>query len=120
MNPFTKVAFVTTARDASCVALAGLIFMVAFSYDPPLALYIGAHIALLYSLVLLTRAFFLSEDRIIRSEPWLALEPHERPAGESALRSACDRHKEVLLRFAKAASGAASLLFGFSLIASLN
>lgn len=120
MNPFAKIALVTTARDASCVALAGIILMIAFSYDPPLALHIGAHIALLYSIVLLARVFLLSEERIVQSEPWLVLEPEERPVGDTAPQWACERLKEVLLRFAKAASGTASVLFGVSLIASLN
>ena len=38
-------AFFTIARDASCGALAAGILMVAYSFDPPLALVIGASIA---------------------------------------------------------------------------
>lgn len=120
MQAFARFAFFTAARDASFVALAGITLMVAFSFDPALALRIGAHVALLYALVLLVRVFVLSEKHVVRTEPWRVLPPEERPTGEAGLRGARDQLEGVLLSFAKAASGVASLLFGFALMTSLN
>jgi hypothetical protein len=120
MDPFGRFAFFTTARDASFVAVAGLTLMVAFSFDPALAFYIGAHVALIFSLVLIFRVMRLTEEHVTHTEPWRVLTPAERPAGEEGRRRARERLEEVLLRFAKGASAIASALFGTSLLASLS
>ena len=62
--------------------------MVGFSFVPPLAFAIGATVALIFSIGLLTRGYFLTEERCIRSEPWLALRPDERPPDEQGRRLA--------------------------------
>ena len=79
--------------------------MVGFSFNPPLALVIGAHIALGFSLFLLYRVTVLTDERMKRTEPWRELEPHERPRGDVALANARDGLEEVLLRFSKSAAG---------------
>jgi hypothetical protein len=120
MNSFVRFAFFTIARDASFVALAGAILMVAFSFDPGLSLFVGAAIALLFTLILILRFLFLSEEAVARSEPWRALAPHERPSGEGGMRIACEEFEFLLLRFAKGASAVAIALFGFSLVMSIR
>lgn len=118
MDSFGRVAFFTIAWDASFAVIAAAILMLAYSFDPPLAFFIGASVALFFTGVLLIRALFLTEHRIQTSEPWQAMEPSERPVGDDGLRDAQETFESMLLRFAKASSGVASTLFGFALLAS--
>jgi hypothetical protein len=120
MDRFAKFAFAVTFRDASFVALAAMTLMVGFSFNPPLALAIGAHIALGFSLFLLYRVTILTDERMKRAGPWRELEPHERPRGDAALAKARDGLEEVLLRFSKSAAGTACTLFILSLGTSLS
>jgi hypothetical protein len=119
MESFNRYAFFTLTRDAAFFALAAATLMVGFSFDPPLAFDIGAHVALTFALILLIRAVWIDENRIIRSEPWVGLDQHERPAGVAGVRGACDQMELLLLRFAKTAAGLAGALYGTSMIASL-
>ena len=118
MMPFRRFAFFTVARDATFVTLAAATLMLAFSFEPPLAFKIGATVALIFSLLLLTRSYFLTEERFLRSEAWRALKPEERPAGNHGQQLARAQFDELLLRFAKAASGVAGLLYGSALLLS--
>ena len=120
MIPFRRFAFFTVARDASFVALAAATLMLAFSFEPALAFKIGATVALIFSLLLLARSYFLTEERFLRSEAWRALNPDERPAGNHGRRLARAQLEELLLRFAKAASGVAGLLYGSALLLSAS
>lgn len=120
MDRFAQYAFAVNFRDASFVALAAMTLMVGFSFNPPLALAIGAHVALIFSLFLLHRVTVLTDERVRRTEPWRGLEPHERPRGDSALAIAHDRLEEVLLRFSKSSAGVACTLFILSLGVSLS
>jgi hypothetical protein len=115
MDRLAQFAFSLTLRDASFVALAAFTLMVGFSFDPPLALVIGAHVALIFSLFLLYRVTVLTDERMKRTELWRVLEPHERPRGDFALVLAHDRLEEVLLRFSKTAAGVACTLFSLSI-----
>ena len=114
MEAFHRFANATIARDASFVAVGAATLMVGFSFAPALALGIGANIALVFAIALLLRAACLSEDRIDRTEAWRTLRPQDRPVGDAGRRSARDDLQEVLLRFAKAAAGAAIILYGAS------
>ena len=120
MSPFQRLAAFTIARDMSFVALAGGTLMVAFSFHLPLAFAIGASVALLLSVMLLTRAGRLTEERLVRSEPWRALAPDERPKGELALRQARDNYEDLLFHVAKSAAGNAVLLFVAALVVSFG
>jgi hypothetical protein len=111
MIPFRRFAFFTVARDASFVAVAAVTLMVAFSFEPPLAFKIGATVALMFSIGLLIRSYLLTEERFLRSEAWRALKSDERPMGEHAQQLARAQLEELLLRFAKASSGVASILY---------
>ncbi len=119
MIPFTRFAFFTVARDTGFVALAATTLMVGFSFEPALAFKIGATVALVYSVGLMTRASFLTDERLKRSEPWRALRPDERPEGEDGLSWARMQFETLLLRFAKAASGVAGLLYCSALLVAL-
>jgi hypothetical protein len=120
MVPFRQFAFFTVARDAGFVTLAALMLMVAYSFEPPLAFKVGATVALIFSLLLLGRSYLLTEERFQRSEAWRALHPEERPAGKHGLRMARAQFDELLLRFAKAASGVAGLLYISALLLSAS
>ncbi|KAB2883167.1 MAG: hypothetical protein F9K38_06440 [Pseudorhodoplanes sp.] len=85
MDRFARYARSTISRDAGFVALAAVTLMVGFSFDPPLALQIGAQIALMFCLFLLCRICVLTTERLVRSEIWRGLEPGERPCGDHAL-----------------------------------
>lgn len=117
MIPCRSFAFYTLARDASFVALATAIMMVAgFSFEPALAFKIGATASLVFSLVLLARIHFLTDERFRHSEAWRALRPEERPPGENGQQFARAQFEELMLRFAKAASGVAGILYCSALV----
>ena len=120
MGAFRRFAFAAAARDAGFVALAAATLMLAFSFAPALSLSIGANIALVFAVCMMLRAACLSDDGIERTEAWRILQPQERPAGEEGRRLARDELQDVLLRFARAAAGAAIILYGASLAISLN
>jgi hypothetical protein len=120
MIPFRRFAFFTVARDASFVALAALMLMVAFSFEPPLAFEVGATVALVFSIGLLIRSYLLTEETFLRSEAWYALRPDERPIGDHEQHLARAQLEELLLRFAKAASGVAGLLYISALLLSAS
>ena len=119
MNRFAQFAFSTTARDASFVALAAGTLMIAFSFDPVLALHLGGQASLLFCLGLMHRVVRLERGGVLRTEAWKVLEPHERPCDAQSLIGAHDHMQRTLLRFAKGASGTACGLFGASLLVSL-
>lgn len=120
MSRFAQFAFFTTARDASFVGVATATLMVGFSFDPALALNLGGHASLLFCLGLLLRLSQLERRGVLRTEAWRVLEPHERPPCDAqSLTRAREDMQRTLLQFAKGASGAASMLFSGSLLASL-
>jgi hypothetical protein len=108
------------ARDSAFVTLAATTLMIAFSFEPPLAFKIGATVALFFSLGLLARGHFLTEERVLRCEAWRALRPDELPEGEHGRLLARAQLEELLLRFAKGASGVAGILYGMALVLSAS
>ena len=120
MGVFHRFAVFTVARDTAFVALAAATLMLAFSFAPALAFSIGAHIALIFAIVLLLRAACLSEARMERTEAWRILKPQERPVGDAGRRSARDDLQEVTLRFAEGAAAAAIVLYSASLCVALT
>jgi len=116
MNLFTRFAFFTVARDASFVTLAAMLLMLVFSFRPALALEVGATIALIFCVGLLARVYFLTEERLERSEVWRALPEEERPPGDDGRRWAKGYLELLLLRFAKGASACAGLLYCSALL----
>lgn len=118
MLPCERFACFTLTRDSLFVALAGAVLMVAFSFEPPLAFRIGASVALLFSVVLLARSYFLTEKRFRRSEAWRSLRPEERPAGDQGPQLARDQFQLLLLRFARGGAAVAVFLYGSALVLS--
>jgi hypothetical protein len=116
---FLRFAFFTVARDAGFVALAAGLLMLAYSFQPPLAFEVGATAALIFSIGLVLRVRFLTEERFMRCEAWRALRDEERPAGEHGRRWARAQLEELLLRFAKSAAGIAGILYGSALVLSV-
>jgi hypothetical protein len=119
-DSFSRFAYFTVARDASFTALAGGMLMIAYSFDPPLALTIGASVALLFCIVLLVRTFLLTDDRVVETEPWKVLRPEERPIGDEGRHRATERLNAIMLTFAKNASAIACVLFSGALFFSLS
>ncbi len=111
MNPFARFAFITVARDTAFVTLAAMVLMMAFSFRPELSFEIGASIALVFSVALLVRVYFLTEERFERSEVWRVLPDEERPPGDEGRRWAQGHLETLLLQCAKGASGFASALY---------
>ena len=83
-----------------------------------LALVIGASVAMFFATVMLVRALFLTEDRVVATEPWQVMEPEQRPVGDAGRAVACDRFETMLLGAAKNAAGIASVMFGLGLLIS--
>lgn len=118
MDTFERVALFTIARDAGVSALAAGILMVAYSFNPPLALVLGASVAMFFASVMLVRALVLTEDRVVVTEPWQVIEPDQRPVGDAGRAIACDRLETMLLGAAKNAAGVASVMFSLGLLMS--
>ena len=118
MDTFARFAFFKIAWDACFAAIAAAILMIAYYFDPPVALFGGASVALFFAIVMLVKASFLTEDQVINSEPWQVMEAEQRPAGDDGRRLARDWMQVAFLRFAKGAAGIASVMFGFALLAS--
>lgn len=117
---FSQCALCATVGDAAIAFLAGLILMVAFRSEPALALKVGAGVALAYCLRLIYRLAKLQEKGICHTEIWQFIPPDELPHGASAIRQAQERMEYILLRFAKAASAVATVLFGAAFLITLN
>lgn len=120
MDQLAKCAVLSTACDAAFVAVAAAILMYAFSYDPALALKLGAFIALLFCLSMIYRLAALQKQGVRQTDIWRSLQPHELPYGAHALSQAQNRMEKMFLRFAKGASGISATLFGLALLVSLN
>ena len=119
MLPFTRFAYFTVTRDASFVGLAAALVMLVLSFRPPWAFDAGATVALIFSIGMLIRAFYLNERRFLRCEAWCQLRDEERPVGEHGRIWAQVELQELLLRFAKTAAGIAGILYGSALLLSL-
>ena len=117
---FAQCAFATVACDAAFVLIAAATLMYVFSFNPALALKIGAGIALAFSLRQIYRWSQLHRKGICHTEFWQVMEPDELPQEASAIRTAQERLEEILLRFAKGASGVSAALFGAAVLITLN
>jgi len=116
MNPFARFALFVVARDTGFVTLAAMVLMLAFSFELAWAFEAGATVALIFAIALVARVYFLTEDRLERSEVWRALPEEQRPAGVEGRRWARGYFELLLLHFAKGASGFAGLLYCSALV----
>jgi hypothetical protein len=120
MNPCERYTQFTLLRDAGFFAVAAVTLMVGFSFEPALALNLGASVALVFAIVQLLRVSRLTEQRFRHSEVWLALRPDERPTGEHGIRIALNSAQDQMLRFAKSAAGTAVTLYSSGLTLSMT
>jgi hypothetical protein len=116
MTLFARFALFAVARDTAFVTLAAMILMLAFSFELAWSFEAGATVALIFCVGLMARAYFLTEDRLERSEVWRALPEEHRPAGSAGRRWARGYFEFLLLQFAKGASALAGLLYISALI----
>jgi hypothetical protein len=117
---FAQCAFASVACDAAFVLIAAAILMYVFSFDPALALKIGAGVALAFSLRLIYRLSQLHRKGICHTEFWQVMEPDELPHEAQAIRNAQERLEDILLRFAKGASAISVALFAAAFVITLN
>lgn len=120
MQPFRRFAVFTLARDASLVALAACILMVALSFMPSVAFRTAGTIALLFSIALALRALFLTDESFTSSEVWQALKPEDRPVGQAAQDYAREDFRDLLLHFAKTAAAFAIGLYASALLTAMG
>jgi hypothetical protein len=116
MAQFAQYALSVTARDAAFLALAAATLSVSFSFSAPLALVIGAHIAFIFSTVLLYRVTILAEERLRQAE----LSCGQKPYGELDLAKKRDGREKILLRFSKSAAAIACTLLVLAVGTSLG
>lgn len=116
MQPFCRVAFLDTAWRATLSAIAAMGLMYFFRADPPVALLIGAHVAIVFAVTMIVYALLLTDDRIEFSDPWLELEPGERPTGTAARHPVRVYFAGLMLRFAQGAAAIGAALAGIALL----
>jgi hypothetical protein len=80
------------------------------------ALTLFAGMALVFSLICVCLADWLTDERITLIEPWRSLRPEDRPAGAGGKRWAHHCLEEYLVRFGAGALGVAIALMGIALL----
>jgi hypothetical protein len=104
-NLFRECALFLIGCDAALASLAAMALMLAFSFNPHLALNIGAGVALLFCLRLIHHWSRVQEKGISHTLVWRIIDPRELPQGAGAIRNAQSHVEDLLLRFAKGSSG---------------
>lgn len=115
MDPFRGNVFYVLLWRAILALLISVVLMVTRCGALGEALLIGAHVALLYSLVVAVWAAGLDGERVAGFLPWRMLAKSERPAGAPGRRWACNVAKEIALPFARIGSAVAAGLAASSL-----
>ncbi len=116
MEPFQEKAFYLLVSRAILATLIALVLMVTRSYRLAIAFFIGANVALLFSLGLIVWSQQLTDDRIVATEAWRMLAPSQRPGGIGGRRLARLYLSDMALQFAKAASAVAAALSASALV----
>ncbi len=119
MTRFRENAFYLMVWRALLATLLGLVLIATRSAEVAAALLIAAHMSLLFSFGLIMWSQWLSEERIVWTEPWRMLRPGQRLAGRAGRRLAYKCLSDMALRFAKGASALAVALSASALIASV-
>lgn len=120
MDRFSECALFVIGCDAAFAAIAAAISMFAFSFDPYLALNIGAGIALFFCLRLIWRWSQVQKKGVCHTMIWQIMDPEELPREARAIHNAQDRMEELLLRFAKGSSAVSIALCSAAILISLN
>jgi hypothetical protein len=116
MQEFCRVAFYETVWRASLGMVATVILMVCFRAEPTIAFLIGGHVALLFVATMIVHAAVLANGNIELSEPWLSLDPGERPVGAPERQWAQRYLIELMIRFARGGAALAIALAGLALL----
>jgi hypothetical protein len=109
MEMFRRFAFAVLVRDCAFLALGTLVLMIGLSFNPALALKVGAFVALGNAALLMLRSARLTDEKVLVSEPWSNLEPHERPVRDYGAAMACRELRQALLVFAQGSAGVAAV-----------
>jgi hypothetical protein len=116
LDKFSRVALFETVWRAFLSTLAALLLMAGFISNPPGAFLIGAHVALFFAVSMIVQARRLTDEKLVRSDAWLAVEPAERPIGAPGRLWAREHFVLMMLRFAKGGAAIAVALAGLSLL----
>ena len=73
-------------------------------------------VAMLFTIVMLVRAVILTDEKLVRSEPWTIMQPEERPQGDFGVTWARENMEHMLFRAAKNGAAVASGLLGLGLL----
>lgn len=111
MDELRSLAMISVGRAVFFCWIGIATLVLAFSFDPPLALKVGGVCALILCLVLVERHGRTDRIDPRGTELWSMLEPAKRPKRESADRLLTSVLAETYLRFARWAAGAASAFF---------
>jgi hypothetical protein len=117
VDELRSLAMISVGRAVFFCWIGIATLVLAFSFDPPLALKIGGVCALILCLVLVERYSRTDRTDPRGTELWAMLEPTKRPKRNSAERVLTSVLAETYLRFARWAAGAASAFFAAAILA---
>lgn len=111
MEELRGLAMVSVGRAVFFCWIGIATLVLAFSFDPSLALKVGGVSALILCLALVERACRTDRSDPRGTELWSMLEPAKRPTGDPGHRLLSSVLAETYLRFARWAAGAAATFF---------
>jgi hypothetical protein len=113
MEELRKLAFFTVAKGTAFGLLAIFLVMLGFSAAPGVSLRAGGFLALLMTLILIAKAWSAPRADYRRTEMWLLLPRHQRPAEAHARWAVTTVLHDAYMTFAmRSAALAAGLLAG--------
>jgi hypothetical protein len=116
MDRCRETAFCVTLWYAVLTVIIAVLAIALHDLDRSAALLVAANVALLFALVLMTRAGRLTDSNVRRGQFWRALPARQRPRGEAGARIARRALHETWLRFAKGAAMVAIVLSGLAVV----
>jgi hypothetical protein len=120
MQQFRQTTEQLLMRDAALVAFVGFGAMMAYSFEPTAAFLAAGVVFLFFSLGLILRAWWLTEERVPNLEAWHHVVPDQRPIGDEGLRRARDQFQILLLQAAKISATFAIIFCGTALVLDLG
>lgn len=116
MEAIERAAHLSVGRACGFGALAILCFMTGLSYEPVLAARAGGGFCLLMAAILIVKALAARRVPYKRTETWLILEVHERPAPAVAQVLIGGVLRAVFLNYARYAALTSALLVGAAMV----
>lgn len=96
--------------------LAIVLIMFSLSFNPAIALRVGAVLALVMSSILLVKALGASRKNPKSTEVWMYLDDRSRPRNDEAQQAFRNMMREVYARFAQAVFVVACIMFMLSIV----